>query len=345
MIFKKTIGIDLGTDTTLVYLSESGIVVNEPSIVAFNNTTNRIVAIGSEAKKMLSRTPAHITALRPINNGVIADFDMVKEIIQSFLKRDKIPWSWITKVIVSVPTNLTEVERKSVEDLMREVGANPVYLIEQPLAAAFGSRLDIYQPTAHFIVDIGAGTTDMAIISLNGIVVSKRLKIAGDYLNAEIIRGVREELKLNIGEPTAEEIKIEVGSVIPLSEKLELVIRGRDIQTGLPREMTIKDTQVRPWLARPIKLIIEAIKDLIESAPPELVGDIYKNGIYFCGGGSLLRGIDQLIEKEIGVFVTIVEDPLTCVARGTGILCDQFEKHKHLLNNFSRINFSSKRQE
>ena len=341
MIFKKTIGIDLGTDTTQIYLGGSGIVVNEPSIVAFNNTSNRIVAVGSEAKKMLSRTPAHITAIRPISNGIIADFDMVKEMIQSFLKKENIPWSWITRTIVSVPTNLTEVERKSVEDLMREVGANPVYLIEQPLAAAFGSRLDVYQPTAHFIVDIGAGTTDMAIISLNGIVVSKRLKIAGDYLNAEIIRGVKEELKLNIVEPTAEEIKIEVGSVIPWNDKLDLVIRGRDVQSGLPREMTIKDTQVRFWLVRPVKLIIEAIKDLIESAPPELVGDIYKNGIYFCGGGSLLRGIDQLIEKEIGVYVTVVEDPLTCVVRGTGIVCDHFEEHKHLLNNFSRLNIVS----
>ncbi len=337
MIIKKCIGIDLGTDTTQVYLKGAGIVVNEPTIVAFNNRTDRVVAVGEEAKKMLSRTPAHITAIRPMSHGVIADFDMVKEMLQHFLKQEKIPWSWMTETVVSVPTNLTEVERKSVEDLLHEVGANKVYLIEQPLAAAFGSRLDINMPSAFLIVDIGAGTTDMAIISMNGIVVSKRLKIAGDFLNNEIIKGVREELRLHIGEPTAEEIKMAVGSAIPTGEKLEIVIRGRDVGNGLPREISIRDTQVRMWLVRPLKLIIEALKDLIESAPPELVGDIYKNGMYFCGGGSLLRGIEQIAEKEIGVHVQIVEDPLTCVARGTGLVCERFEDHRHLLNNFARL--------
>jgi len=337
MIIKKCIGIDLGTDTTQVYLKGAGIVVNEPTIVAFNNRTDRVVAVGEEAKKMLSRTPAHITAIRPMSHGVIADFDMVKEMLQHFLKQEKIPWSWMTETVVSVPTNLTEVERKSVEDLLHEVGSNKVYLIEQPLAAAFGSRLDINMPSAFLIVDIGAGTTDMAIISMNGIVVSKRLKIAGDFLNNEIIKGVREELRLHIGEPTAEEIKMAVGSAIPTGEKLEIVIRGRDVGNGLPREIAIRDTQVRMWLVRPLKLIIEALKDLIESAPPELVGDIYKNGMYFCGGGSLLRGIEQIAEKEIGVHVQIVEDPLTCVARGTGLVCERFEDHRHLLNNFARL--------
>ena len=336
MIFKKTIGIDLGTDTTQVYLGGGGIVVNEPSIVAYNNLTDRIVAVGGDAKKMQSRTPAHVTALRPVSNGVIADFDMVKEMLQSFLSRERIPWSWVTRTVASVPTNLTEVERKSVEDLLHEVGASPVHLIEQPLAAAIGSRLDVQQPTAHFVVDIGAGTTDMALISLDGVVVSRRLKIAGDYLNAEIMKGVRDELKLAIGEPTAEQIKIDVGSVVPWNEKLELIIRGRDVPTGLPREMAIRDTQVRFWLARPARAIVEAVKDLIESAPPELVGDVYRNGIYFCGGGSLLRGIDALVEKEVGVDVHVVEDPLTCVARGTGIICDNFEAYEHLLGNFSK---------
>lgn len=337
MILKKFIGIDLGTDTTQIYLKGVGVVVNEPTIVAINNRTDRVVAVGSEAKKMLSRTPSHITAVRPVSNGVIADFDMVKEMLQHFLKNEKIPWSWMTHTIVSVPTNLTEVERKSVEDLLKESGANTVHLIEQPLAAAFGSRLDINMPSAFLVVDIGAGTTDMAIISMNGVVVSKRLKIAGDFLNNEIIKGVRDELRLHIGEPTAEEIKIAVGSAIPTGEKLEIVIRGRDVGNGLPREITVRDTQVRMWLVRPLKLVIEALKDLIESAPPELVGDIYKNGMYFCGGGSLLRGIDQVAEKEIGVRTQIVEDPLACVARGTGLVCEQFENHKQLLNNFSRL--------
>lgn len=342
MLIKKNIGIDLGTDTTQIYLEKKGIVVNQPSIVAFNNRTNRVVAHGIEAKKMLSRTPAHITALRPIVHGVIADFDMAKEMLARFLKHEGIPYSLVTRAIVSVPTNLTEVERKSVEDLVREVGASSVHLIEQPLAAAFGSQLDINYPTAYLIVDIGAGTTDMAIISMNGIVVSKRLKVAGDYLNQEIIRAVREELKLNIGEPTAEDIKIGVGSAVPLGERMEIVVRGRDMLSGLPREVTVKDTQVRYWLARPLKTIIEAVKDLIESAPPELVGDIYKNGIYLCGGGSLLRGIHQLFEKEIGVTVWTVEEPLTSIARGTGLISEGFEKFSHLLNNFSNVKLGAK---
>ena len=341
MIFKKSIGIDLGTDTTQIYLKHAGVVVNEPSIVAFNNRTNRIIAVGSEAKKMLSRTPIHITAMRPMVNGVIADFDIAKEMIQRFLKVDRLPWSWFTEIIVSVPTNLTEVERKSVEDLLKEAGASRVYLIEQPLVAALGSQLDIYQPTAYLIVDIGAGTTDMAVISMNGIVVSKRLKIAGDFFNSEIIKAVRDELKLDIGEPTAEEIKISVGTAIPHGERLEISIRGRDVTNGLPRETIIKDTQVRAWLNRPLKAIIEAIKDLIEITPPELAGDIAKNGIYVCGGGSMLRGIDQLIQKEIGVKVHLVDEPLACVVRGTGMVIEKISEHNHLLNNFSNTNLTN----
>lgn len=337
MIIRKNIGIDLGTHTTQIYLEKKGIVINEPSIVAFNNRTNKIVAHGTEAKKMLSRTPAHITALRPVVNGIIADFDMAKEMIERFLKSEKFPRSFITRSIVSVPTNLTEVERKSVEDLLKEAGASSVYLIEQPLAAAFGSQLDINYPTAYLIVDIGAGTSDMAIISMNGIVVSKRLKIAGDYLDQEIIRAVREELKLHIGEPTAEDIKIGVGSAVPLGERLEITVRGRDMLNGLPREITIKDTQVRFWLSRPLKVLVEALKDLIEIAPPELVGDVYKNGIYLCGGGSLLRGIGLLFEKEVGVKVWTVEEPLTSIARGTGIIAENFDRFNHVVNNFSRF--------
>jgi len=337
MIIRKNIGIDLGTDTTQIYLEKKGIVVNEPSIVAFNNRTNRGISYGSEAKKMLSRTPAHITALRPIMHGVIADFDMAREMIQKFLKNEKIPYSFLTRTIVSVPTNLTEVERKSVEDLLRESGASHVHLIEQPLAAAIGSQLEINFPTAYLIVDMGAGTTDMAIISMNGIVVSKRLKIGGDYLNQEIIKAVREELKLHIGEPTAEEIKLAVGSTIPTGERLEVVVRGRDMLNGLPKEIVIKDTQVRSWLAKPMKMIVEALKDLIEIAPPELAGDIYKNGIFLCGGGSLLRGINQYLEREVGVTVWTVEEPLTSIARGTGFIAENFEKYRHMVDNFSTL--------
>lgn len=334
-MLKKAIGIDLGTDSTQIYLKGRGVVVNEPSIVAFNNRTNRVVAVGNEAKKMLARTPAHITALRPMSYGVIADFDMAKEMLERFLKVERLPWSWMTETVVGIPTNLTEVERKSVEDLVREVGASPVHLIEQPLAASLGGRIAINEPNAFLMIDIGSGATDMAVISMNGIVISKRLKIAGDYFNNEIIRGVRDEFKLIIGEPTAEEIKIAVGSAVSVGERFEIVVRGRDVNSGLPRELVIRDTQVRYWLVKPLKMIVEALKDLIESAPAEMAGDIYKNGIFLCGGGSLLRGIEQMIEKEIGVDVRVLEEPLTCVARGTGVICENFDAYRPLLNNFS----------
>ncbi len=335
MLFKKLLGIDLGTDTTQVYLKEKGIVINDPSIVAYNNRTNRVVAVGKKAKAMVSRTPSHITAMSPIANGVIADFDMAKELIRNFLKSKKLPWSLFTDVIVSVPTNLTEVERKSVIDLLKETGANEVYLLEQPLAAAFSSHLNIFEPTAHLIVDIGAGTTDMAIISMNGIVVSKRLKIAGNYFDKEIIKGVKNELNLKIGEPTAEKIKLGVGAAVPQPDTLDINVRGRSVSSGLPTEVEIKDTTVRSWLSKSLKEIIKNLKDLIEITPPELVGDIFKNGIYICGGGSMLRGVDELIEKEVGVDVHIINEPLTCVARGSGVITENLDEYSHLLTDAS----------
>jgi len=335
MIFKKLLGLNLGTDSTQIYLKKKGIVVNEPSIIAFNNRTDRTVAIGHRARDMVSRTPSHITAISPIANGVIADFDMAKEMIRSFLKNENLPWSFFTDIVVAIPTNLTEVERKSVIDLLKETGANNVYLLEQPLAAAFSSYLDIFEPTAHLIVDIGAGTTDMAVISMNGIVVSKRLKIAGNYFDNEIIKGVKDELKLIIGKPTAEEIKLGVGTAIPQSEKLEINIRGRDVSSGLPKEVKIKDTTVRSWFTQPLKEIINTLKDLIEITPPELVGDIYKNGIYICGGGSMLRGIGELLKKEVEVEIYTIDEPLTSVARGSGIITEKFDEYSHLLTDAS----------
>jgi rod shape-determining protein MreB len=334
MLFKKIIGIDLGTSFTKIYLKETGIVFNEPSIVAFNNRTNRVISVGFEAKKMLARTPIHITALKPVINGTIGDFDMTKEMLVKFFKTKSLPHSFITYGITAIPTNLTEVERKSVEDLLREVGINKVYLVEKPLAAALGIGLDISQPSAHLIVDVGAGSTDMGVVSFNGVVVAKRLKIAGDYLNQEIIKGVKEEFKLYIGEPTAEEIKITVGSLLPQTERLEVVIRGRDVSSGLPKEMVIKDTQVRYWLQKPVKTIIENLKELIDITPAELAGDIYKNGIYLVGGGSLLRGFGQLVEKEIGVKVKIGDDPMLSVVRGLGIITENLKFYTDILETF-----------
>lgn len=332
--FIKDIGIDLGTTNSLVYIKGRGIVVNEPSLTAVNNKTNQILAIGDEAKKMVGRTPTHISIIRPLINGVISDFEITQEILRHFLK--KVNQNRIfnyCRVIIGIPTNLTEVERKSVEDAAISAGAARVYLIEEPMAAALGARLPIDEPTASMIVDIGGGTTEVAVISMGGIVTARSLKIAGGKLNEDIIRFIRDEFKLVIGEPTSEELKMVIGSAIPIDERLDLTVRGRDMATGLPREIIIKGSQVRTAITRSLRSIIEAIKETVENTPPELVGDILRNGIHLCGGGSLLRGIDQLIEREISVKATIIDDPLTCVVRGAGIVTENIPEYSRFFVN------------
>jgi len=331
----KNIGIDLGTANTLVYLSGRGIVINEPSIVAVNAKTNQILAVGAEAKKMLGRTPSHVNVVRPLVSGVISDFEMTQETLRHFLKKMG-GNQYVTRynmAVIGVPSNLTEVERKSVEDAALGAGVARAYVIEEPLAAAIGARLPIDEPTANMIVDIGGGTTEIAIISMGGTVTAKSLKIAGDKFNDDIIRFVRDEFRLAIGEPTAEELKIAIGSVLPQDQKLELAIRGRDLATGLPKEIVVRDTHVRTAISKSVKSIVEAIREVVESAPPELVGDILKRGIFLCGGGSALRGIDKLISTDLSVATTIVDDPLTCVVRGTGIVVENFEKYRQILEN------------
>jgi rod shape-determining protein MreB len=326
--FIKDIGIDLGTANSLVYIKGQGIVINEPSIAAINNKTGQVLAIGKEAKKMVGRAPAHISVIRPLIGGVISDFDMTQEILRHYLR--KIGGNSIFnyhRAVIGIPTNLTEVERKSVEDVALSSGAAKAYLIEEPVAAALGAGLPINEPTSNIIVDIGGGTVEIAIISMGGVVTARSLKIAGDKLNDDIIKFIRDEFKLVIGEPTAEELKTIIGSAIPLDERLEMAVRGRDMSTGLPREEIIKGSQVRAAISRSLKTIVEAIKETIETAPPELVGDILRQGIWLCGGGSLLKGIDQLIEREIGVKVRVVEDPLTCVVRGAGMAADDIKGH------------------
>lgn len=325
-------GIDLGTANSLIYEVGKGIVINEPSIVALNMKTNQIAAIGADARRMLGRTPAHIEVVKPLVNGVISDFEMAQEMLHKFFQQLGGSFFRYRRAVIGVPTNLTEVERKSVEDAVLGAGAAKAYVIEEPLAAALGVNLPINEPTASMLVDIGGGTTEIAVISTGGIVTARSLKIAGDKLNDDIIRFVREEFKLAIGEPTAEEIKMTVGSAIPLDERLEMPIRGRDMTTGLPREVNIKNTQVRMAMSRSLRSIVENIRDVIEMTPPELVGDILKSGIHLCGGGSLLRGIDQLMEKEIGVKTAVVDDPLTCVVRGAGIAVENLDRFGHILN-------------
>lgn len=332
--FFRDVGIDLGTANSLVYLKGSGLVVNEPTVVALNTKTNQILAIGEEAKKMLGRTPAHISVIRPLVNGVVSDFDMSQELLRQFLKslRNQFAFSY-RRGVVAIPDNLTEVERKSVEDATASAGCSKVHLVESPVAAALGAGLPIMEPTASLVVDIGGGTTDIAVISMGGTVISKTLKVAGDKFNDDIARFVRDEYKLAIGEQTAEQAKIAVGSAIPLDERLEFRVRGRDYTTGLPREVMLKNTQVRAALAKSLRQITDSIREVIESTPPELVGDMLTHGIVLCGGGAMLRGLDQLIEKETAVKTIIAEDPLTCVIRGLGQIIDDFEKHGGLLDN------------
>lgn len=329
----KDIGIDLGTANSLVYLKNRGIVVNEPTVAAINTKINKIIAIGEEAKKMMGRTPPHISVVRPLVNGVISDFEMTQEYLRELLRRLRTNYILsYRRAVLSIPNDLTEVERKSVEDAAVNTGCSHVFLAESPIAAALGAGLPITEATASLIVDIGGGTTDIAVISLGGTVVSKTLKIAGDKFNEDIIRFVRDEFRLAIGESTAESAKISVGSALPTNEKLDSAIRGRDFATGLPREVIIKDNHVRAALGKSLATIIESIHEVIETTPPELVGDVLNQGIYLCGGGALLRGISELINKEICVPVRIVENPLTCVARGLGNMVEEFDLYKGLLS-------------
>jgi len=333
--FFEDIGIDLGTANCLIYVKDKGVLIDEPSVAALNTKTNQILAVGHEAKKMLGRTPPHINVIRPLVGGVISDFEMTREMIHSFLKKlneQNIGRFGFRKAILSIPNNLTEVERKSVEDAALSAGCSKVFLIESPVAAALGAGLLIEEPQASLIVDIGGGTTDIAVISMSGIVVSKTLKIAGDRINEEIIRFMRDEFKLIIGDLTAENIKISVGSALPLDERLEIAVRGRDLTSGLPKEIIIKNSQIRIVLARLLKTIVESIVEVIEETPPELVGDMLDRGIFLCGGGALIRGLDEAIKKEIGVETRIVEEPLTCVIRGIGKIVDDFERYKNVLN-------------
>jgi len=329
--FLKDVGIDLGTTNSLVYVKGKGIVINDPSITAINNKTGQVVAIGEDARKMLGRTPSHISIIKPLINGVISDFEMTQEMLRHFFKRlnGQRTFNYF-RAVIGIPPNLTEVERKSVEDAVISAGAARAYLIEEPIAAAIGARLPIKDAVATMIVDIGGGTVDIAVISMGGTVISKSLKIAGDKFNDDILKFIRDEFKLIIGEPTAEELKKAIGSAVPLNERLELAIRGRGVSNGLPMEVVVKNSQIRAALNRSLHAIIDNIKEVIEETPPELVGDILKRGIYLCGGGSLLRGIDQLIAKEVAVPVTIVDDPLTAVVRGTGVAAENLDEYKHI---------------
>lgn len=339
-VFSKDIGIDLGTANTLVYVKGRGIVINEPSVVAINQKTGQILAVGSEAKKMIGRTPEHIIASRPLRDGVVSDFEVAEQMLKYFI--DKVQqersFSFLSRprVIIGVPLGVTEVERRAVEDATRNAGAREVFLIEEPMAAAVGARLPVYEATGNVIVDIGGGTTEVAVISLGGVVVAKSLRIAGDRLNQDIIRYGRENFNLLLGERTAEEIKIAVGSAIELPERLETVMRGRDLVSGLPREIIVYDHHVREALQRSLRLLAATVRDTLEQTPPELIADIMQRGIILSGGGSLVRGLAQLIHQQTKMPVWLDDDPLTTVVRGVGIILENLDNLSEVLTEPGR---------
>ena len=333
-IFSKDIGIDLGTANTLVYVRGKGIIINEPSVVAVNQKTGHIVAIGNEEKKMVGRTPAYITATRPLVEGVISDFEVTEEMLRYFIQKvHKETFSLFPRprVVIGVPSEVTEVERRAVEDAARNAGAREVYLVEEPMAAAIGVRLPVQDAVGSMIVDIGGGTSDIAVISLGGIVVSRNLRIAGDKLNEDIIRFARDEHKLLLGERTAEDIKIAIGSAYELPEPMEATMRGRDLITGLPKEVVVDDSEIRRALQHSIRTLVSSIKSTVEATPPELVADIMHRGIVLTGGGALLRGLAVLIAEETRILTKVAEDPLTAVVRGTGIILEDIDKLREVL--------------
>lgn len=341
-IFSHDVGFDLGTANTLVYVRGKGIVINEPSVVALNKKTNQVVAVGNEAKQMVGRTPGHIVAVRPLVEGVISDFEVTQEMISYFIRKihsSRVSFFVKPRIVIGIPSGITEVERRAVRDAAMNAGSRKVYLVEQPMASAIGIRLPIQEPIGNMIVDIGGGTTNIAVISLGGLVVSTSLRLAGDHFNQDIINYIRDEFKLLIGERTAEEVKIAIGSALKQDQRREAfrensreaLVRGRDLITGLPKEIIITDDDVRAALSKSLRMLIEAIKEIIESTPPELVSDIINRGINLVGGGALLSGLDKLIERETKIATKAAEDPMTAVARGCGIILEDLDKLSEVL--------------
>lgn len=324
-VFSNDIGIDLGTANTLVYLRGRGIVINEPSVVAVNQKTGRVVAVGSQAKEMLGRTPGHVVAVKPLVEGVISDFEVAEEMLAYLLNKAQGNNRKLLgpRVVIGVPSGITNVETRAVCDAAKNAGARKVIIIEEPMAAAIGIRLPVHEPIGSMVIDIGGGTCDIVVIALNGVVCAKSIKIAGDTLNNDIISYIRSEFKILIGEKTAEAIKVSVGSVADVPGMLEATVRGRDLVTGLPREVVITDADIHEAISQSIQHIIDAAKEVLETTPPEVLADIMVHGAYIVGGGALLRGLPGLLSDMLKIRVTIADDPLSAVVRGTGIILEQ----------------------
>lgn len=332
--FSHDMGIDLGTANTLVYVRGKGVIINEPSVVAINTKTKQILAIGEEAQKMVGRTPAHIVAIRPLVDGVVSDFEVTQEMLKYFINRvhrEKFSLFPRPRVVIGIPYGVTEVERRAVEEAALNAGAREVYLIEEPLAAAIGSRLPVQEPGGSMIVDIGGGTTEVAVISLGGIVASRSLRVAGDEMDQDIITFARDHANLLLGIKTAEDIKIKIGSALPLTERLETTMKGRDLVTGLPKEVPVSSDEIRKAIFKSIIQIVDSIKVTIEETPPELVADIMDKGIVLAGGGALLRGFDKLVSQATQTRVHVADDPLTCVVRGTGVVLEDLDNLQEVL--------------
>jgi rod shape-determining protein MreB and related proteins len=317
--FSKDLAIDLGTANTLVYAQGQGIVVREPSVVVINKITNRIVAVGSEAKEMLGRTPGNIESIRPMKDGVIADFEVTERMLEYFIKKAHGRKMYVhPRIVIGVPSEITQVEKRAVRDSAMRAGASEVFLVEQAMMAAIGAGLPIEEPSGNMIVDIGGGTTDVAVISLAGTVYSRSVRIAGNEMDVGIIQYLKRKYNLLIGERTAERIKIDLGSGYPLKEELKMEIKGRDLVEGVPKTLTISDEEIREALAEPVATIVEAVRMALERTPPELSADIMDKGIVLSGGGALLRNLDQRLRDETGLPVVLAEDPLASVVLGTG---------------------------
>jgi rod shape-determining protein MreB len=324
-MFSNDLAIDLGTANTLVYAKNKGIVVREPSIVAVNKINNNVEAVGKEAKDMLGRTPGNIVAIRPMKDGVIADFEVTEKMIKYFIEKAHGRRFLVKpRIVISVPSEITQVEKRAVKDSALRAGATEVYLIEQAMAAAIGAGLPITDPTGNMIVDIGGGTTDVAVISLAGIVYSRSVRVAGNEMDDAIIQYIKRKYNLLIGERTAEQIKIEIGSAFPLDEEMTMEIKGRDLVEGVPKTLVISDEEIREALSETVATIVEAVRVALERTPPELSADIMDKGIIIAGGGSMLKNLDKRLREETGLPVTLAEDPLACVALGTGQMLTDF---------------------
>jgi rod shape-determining protein MreB len=318
-LFSNDIGIDLGTANTLVYVKDHGIVLREPSVVAVKAGTNKVLAVGNEAKRMLGRTPANIVAVRPLKDGVIADFEITEAMLRHFITKVHNRRKFVRpRVVIAVPSGITEVEKRAVKDSAQHAGAREVYLIEEPMAAAFGVGLPVQDAAGNMIIDIGGGTTEVALISLSGIVFSRSVRVAGDELDEAIVQYIKRAYNLMVGERTAEEIKIKIGSAYPMEKETSIEVKGRDLVAGLPKTLTLTSQEVREALLEPISTIVDSVRITLERCPPELSSDLVDRGLVLAGGGALLRGLDKLLSEETGLPVHVAEDPLSAVAEGTG---------------------------